>query len=185
MARESEIKIPVSDLDSIRRRLAEERARRVREPHRERNSIYDTVDNRLNSAGRTLRSRSSGERHLLTLKGPATYVSAVKIREEIEVEVADSRRVEQILTALGYSVVIRYEKDREEWRLGDVLICLDHTPMGDFVEIEGPPERLVPTASAIGLDAGNAVEASYLGLWSQYRRDRPELRLPHDMVFTR
>ena len=42
-----------------------------------------------------------------------------------------------LLVRLGYRVVRRYEKVREEWQLGATMVALDHTPIGDFVEFEG------------------------------------------------
>jgi len=180
---ETEIKIPVADLAAVRRRLEQREATLVHGPLRERNALFDTDDGRLRAAGQTLRVRTVGGRHLLTLKGPVTYRGAVKTRDELEVEFADRRIVEEILQHLGFSVVVEYEKDREEWHLDPAIISLDHTPMGDFVEIEGPPDSLFSAAAAMGLDPGAAVRDSYLGLWATYRRRHPALRLPSDMVF--
>jgi adenylate cyclase class 2 len=88
-----------------------------------------------------------------------------------------------ILEHLGFNVFLRYEKDREEWLLGEVSIVLDHTPMGDFVEVEGPPEDLVRTAGVLGIDVGEAVRGSYTSLWQEHREAHPDLELPLDMVF--
>ena len=60
-----------------------------------------------------------------------------KLRRELEITVQDSESALALFTALGYDVVRRYQKIREEWRLGSETICLDHTPIGDFVEFEG------------------------------------------------
>jgi adenylate cyclase class 2 len=183
MSTETEIKIPVVDLAPLRHCLEKRGARRIHGPLRERNALFDTDDGQLRTAGRALRVRTLGSRHLLTLKGPVTYLGAVKTRDELEVEFADRRIVEEILRHLGYSVVVEYEKDREEWHLDPTIINLDHTPMGNFVEIEGPPDSLSPAAVAMGLDPGAAVRDSYLGLWATYRRRHPSLRLPSNMVF--
>ena len=78
-----------------------------------------------------------------------------------------------------------HEKLREEWRLGRLLVTLDHTPMGDFVEIEGPEDELAAAAAGLGLDPALAAHGSYLSLWQAYRADHPELDLPVDMVFRR
>jgi len=89
-----------------------------------------------------------------------------------------------IFERLGFSVCMRYEKDREEWLLEQCSVVLDHTPMGDFVEVEGPPERLERVARLLGLDAVTAVRGSYVSLWLEYRELHPELDLPANMVFT-
>jgi len=62
-------------------------------------------------------------------------------------------------------------------------VVLDHTPMGDFVEVEGPSHTLETTARAIGLDPSTAVRGSYLSLWREYRERRIHEDLPRDMVF--
>ena len=59
------------------------------------------------------------------------------MREEIETEAASARRLLAILAALGYAPVFRYEKYREEFARRGVVIAIDETPIGTFVEIEG------------------------------------------------
>jgi adenylate cyclase class 2 len=76
---------------------------------------------------------------------------------------------------------MRYEKQRESWMLGETRVDLDHTPMGDFVELEGPTDSLEATAHRLGLDPERAVAQSYIGLWRDFRRQHPELG--RDMVF--
>jgi adenylate cyclase class 2 len=85
-----------------------------------------------------------------------------------------------ILRRLGLSPLIRYDKDRELWRLSMVEVALDHTPMGDFVELEGPTEQLATAAEQIGLDPTTAVRGSYISLWIRYRQQH---QLPFDMTF--
>jgi adenylate cyclase class 2 len=89
----------------------------------------------------------------------------------------------EIFEQLDFSVYMRYEKDREEWLLEDVSVVLDHTPMGSFVEVEGPPERLEEVADLLGLNVATAVRGSYVSLWMEHRARHPELDLPFDMVF--
>lgn len=178
---ECELKIPVDRLDVIRRGLAEVGAERLTDNQREDNVLFDTADGRLTSSGQVLRVRRVGGRHLLTFKGPATYDGSVKQRREIELEIPSSEQISELLHALGYAPWMRYEKRRESWRIDDVRIELDHTPMGDFVELEGPTRALEATAHRIGLDPARAVAQSYIGLWRVFRRDHPELG--RDMVF--
>ena len=47
--------------------------------------------------------------------------------------------MDQMLRALGYRPVFVYEKFRSEWSDGKGHVVLDHTPIGDIAEIEGPP----------------------------------------------
>ena len=73
---------------------------------------------------------------------------------------------------------------RAGWQLGDVNIVLDRTPMGSFVEVEGPIERIEEVARAAGLDPAAAVRGSYVSLWSDFRARHPGRDLPEDMVFS-
>jgi len=178
---ESELKIPVDALEQIRRRLGETDAERICESEREVNILFDTVGSQLAAAGQVLRVRRVGDRHILTFKGPAAFDGAVKKRREIELEISSSERISELLHALGYAPGMRYEKDRESWNLGEARVDLDHTPMGSFVEIEGPSNCLETTARRLGLDPADAVAESYISLWRAFRRTHPEHG--RDMVF--
>ena len=180
---EAEIKIPVADLDAVREALARASAIAVHPRAREVNLLLDTDDGRLQNAGTVLRLRRYGRRHILTFKGPAVYYGPVKERPENEVEIEDAEKMLEILGHLGLRVVTRYEKDREMWLTHDVSVVLDHTPMGDFVEVEGQRERLQTVARSLGLDPSTAVRGSYLSLWREHRSRRQEMNLPADMVF--
>ena len=180
---EHELKIPVAELAPVRLRLEEAGARRLHPRLREANTLLDDADRSLATAESVLRVRRVGDRSVLTFKGPASYRGAVKGRREIELEVTSSELVLELLSALGYTPGMRYEKERESWTLGSVRVDLDRTPMGDFVELEGPPHDLEAAAATVGLDPKSAVPGSYPSLWQEHRRRHPELDLGPDMVF--
>ena len=58
-------------------------------------------------------------------------------RVELETGVADGKKMDLILRALGYSPSFRYEKFRAEWTDGKGQVVVDETPIGNFCEIEG------------------------------------------------
>lgn len=178
---ESEIKVPVPDLVPIRARLTESGAERVSEPHHERNILFDDPAGHLSGAGKTLRLRRARGRGILTYKGPAAFENGVKRREEREVEVGDADETEAIVERLGYVPRFRYEKRREELRLRGCVVALDETPIGSFVEIEGPPDAIGPCAEALGISVAAAVPDSYAGLYRKARAK--DSRLPPDMLF--
>lgn len=151
---------------------------------REVNLLLDTRNLDLAADGCLLRLRGHGARRILTFKGPASFDGSIKVRPELEVQVEDLEKMQAVLEALGFVGVARYEKDRETWRLEGVEVVLDHTPMGDFVEVEGPSELLEPITLALGLDPSSAVRGSYMSLWEAYREANPESNLPRDMVFS-
>jgi hypothetical protein len=75
--------------------------------------------------------------------------------------------------------VTRYQKYREEWRLGALTVALDHTPVGDFVEFEGGGAEKVATRCGFAL--ADAERRSYLRLYRDHRAEHPDA--PPDMVF--
>ena len=180
---ESELKIPAADLDTVRSRLRELGAALLTPPQRELNAVFDTASATLRGASQLLRLRSTGDRWTLTFKGAPRFEGHVKQRDELEVQLSDGATLVAILARLGFEPIVRYEKDRERWSLGSIEVALDHTPMGDFVELEGLPEGLEAAAVDLGLDPGESLRGSYLGLWAEYRERHPELALGPDMVF--
>lgn len=177
------MKLPVDDLDRLRTRLAELGASRVATRSFESNTLFDHPDRRLRGSDCALRVRRCEGRTVLTFKGPATWLEGVRDREEIEVEVTDGEALQDILRGAGLEPSFRYEKWRESWRLESFAVVLDDTPMGSFVEIEGPRERLPEAVRALGLDPASAARDSYPSLWVDHRQRHPELDLPTDMVF--
>ena len=70
---------------------------------------------------------------------------------ELESEVSAPETMAEILVSLGLVPQFRYEKFREVWRVGQTVICLDETPIGRFVEIEGTAAAIHRIAAALGL----------------------------------
>jgi predicted adenylyl cyclase CyaB len=175
---EREIKFPGVELEKLRERLIELEAERVGPTAFEDNLILDRSDELL-SSGRILRLRTDGGRARLTFKGPMRLEGNVKVREEREVEVESAEEARALFENLGYNVVRRYQKMREEWHLGGVTIALDHTPIGDFAEFEGDGAETV--AKRCGFDAEKAERRSYLRLYEDYLKKHPDA--PPEMVF--
>ena len=142
--------------------------------------LFDTDDERLRRERATLRVRSEGGKALLTYKGPV-IPAAIKIREEHETVVSDGAALQTILEELGLHVWFRYEKYREEFQADDVVIAVDETPVGVFVEIEGQEDAIHRTAAALGRTAADYITDSYRFLFLQHR-DANGLA-GHDMVF--
>lgn len=176
--REREIKFPKVELEKLRERLIELEAERAGPGAFEDNWILDR-DQELLSTGRILRLRTDGGRARLTFKGPMSLEGNIKIREEREVGIENADEAMELLKNLGYGVVRRYQKVREEWHLGGVTIALDHTPIGDFAEFEGDGAETV--AKRCGFDPQKAERRSYLRLYEDYLKEHPDA--PPEMVF--
>ena len=182
-AEEVEVKLPCADLDAIRRALTDRGATPLAERHDEVNDLYDDAERRLSARGAALRLRQESGRVLLTYKGPARFVSGVKVREERETQIADAEAARAILAGLGFAPTFRYEKRREEWLFEKCAVALDETPIGRFVEVEGEPTAIRRAVAALSLDFSEAIPYSYARLYLDRRSKDPSL--PPDMVFAR
>ena len=175
---ERELKFGDVDHGDLRERLEAIDAECQGSPMFEENWLFDR-EGELVDKGSLLRLRVDKRGSHLTFKGPATYEDRVKVRTEYEVLVDDFERTRQILEALGYQSIRRYQKYRENWLLGSVSISLDHTPIGDYVEFEGDGCETVARRS--GFDLETAERRNYLRLYEDYLVEHPEA--PKDMVF--
>lgn len=175
---EREVKFPGVELDKLRQRLIELEAERTGPGAFEDNWVLDR-DGELVKSGRILRLRTDGARSRLTLKGPMRIEGNVRVREEQEIEIGSADQAQALFENLGYTVVRRYQKVREEWQLGGVTIALDHTPIGDFAEFEGEGAETV--AKRCGFDVTKSERRSYLRLYEDYLKRHPDA--PPEMVF--
>ena len=138
------------------------KARRLQE-----DSLLDTPDGQLRSRGGILRIRMECGKSLITFKGPV-QPSTMKVREELETVGGDGPLLVRIFEELGYDVWFRYEKYREEFALEDVIVALDETPIGVFVEIEGSERGIAAMAEAFGCKPHDYVLDSYRGLFARH-----------------
>lgn len=180
---ETEIKIPVADLEPLRAKLREAGAVELHALHDEDNTLYDDANGRLSRAGCALRLRIAGSRGVLTFKGEARYDGALKVREELETEVDQPEVLRAILVRLGFVPRFRYQKRRQELGLLGCTVCLDETPIGVFVEVEGNAGEIPRVLERLGLSAAAAERDSYAGLYARARQKEPGL--PADMLFSR
>lgn len=109
----------------------------------------------------------------ITYKGPLVEAES-KTREEIEMRVPDSDRMDAILQSAGFDPAATVRKDRERYALDGYTITLDSVEgVGEFVEVETEaPEAAVERAREgavdvlrkLGLDPNDQIRTSYLGL---------------------
>ncbi len=183
--REVEIKLAAPDLGAVRRRALRLGFRPLTRRLLERNQVFDTPNRALREAGQLLRLRSKGRQNWLTWKGNAEPESRHKTRAEIETEVRDAKRLASILRLLGFQPVFEYEKYRTELgRPGEKgKILLDETPIGNFIELEGPPPWIDRVARQLGYGPQDYIQASYGMLYMNWHRSRGIQ--PGRMVFRR
>lgn len=174
MSWETELKLRVSSHDPVRERLRKCSAAPIGTVL-EVNDIFDRPDGALRRRGVGLRIRSTcpqgggDDLTILTVKGPR-LPGVVKSREEVEFEVPNAETASRALNLLGFVRVLRYQKRRESWRLGECRIELDEPPhIGMFVEIEGPDEETIfAMRRTLNLDDAEPVPDSYVHLLAAY-----------------
>jgi len=143
-------------------------------------------------------SKKPSPRTTLTFKSPPEELAigpAVhpvdrrhKVREELETVLTDPATLQRIFEGLGLRGWFRYEKYRTPYRLParlqwakHLVIDYDETPIGTFVELEGPGPAIDQAAHDLGFSPSDYVLKNYLVLYLDdcKRRDVP----PSHMLF--
>jgi len=169
---EIEIKFRVDDIEVLTSRLSAAGFYQVTERTHEMNILYDLPSEPLRRRGSLLRIRQYGPKWTVTYKDRSeSSDSRHKSRREIETTVADGQRLAEILIAAGFKPGFAYEKFRSEWadRTGHVVI--DETPIGNFAEIEGPPQWIDETAGRLQVPRDRYIKSSYAELFADWKRE--------------
>lgn len=186
--RETEIKLPVRNPRALRRRLAKLRFRPVQPRHFESNLLFDFPDLRLRKSRSLLRVRVVDGRTLVTFKSAPLVSRRYKIRPEVETKVEDADRLREIFRGLGLRDCFRYEKYRTVFAHGGLsrrvrppLLMVDETPIGTYLELEGPERWIDRVARRLGYRPEDYITESYVALFVERCRRRG--RKPGNMVF--
>ena len=208
--REIEIKLCVRDIAAIRRRLGQLGAHKIVPRTFESNILYDTRQNDLRRRGHILRIRieqparklgnqppNQNAPAILTYKAPSqsrrkrgeaalksTIRRQFKVRDEAEVSLASASQMAGILLGLGFYPVFRYEKIRTTYALPKergLKIELDETPIGIYLELEGPVPAIHRAASLLGYVRADYRRDTYGSLYLAECRRRG--RKPGNMIF--
>jgi adenylate cyclase class 2 len=180
VAQEIEIKFALKDRAALVRRLHEIGAQRLYNETFEDNILLDRRGE-LRTKGAVLRVRKFGRYAIATFKGALAFEGGVKMREEVQTGVESFELAIQLFDSLGYKPVFRYQKFREVWRVQEIEVVLDRTPIGDYFEIEGPLDVIRNVAEQLGMNMDSGIRQSYIDLYRQHRRTRADL--PENMVF--
>lgn len=180
MPQEIEVKFALRERGELVRKLHEIGAQRLYPETFEDNIVLDRRGE-LRTKGALLRVRKFGKYSLITFKGPVSIEDGIKSREEVQTGVESFELAIQLLDSLGYKPVFRYQKFREVWRVKDVEVVLDRTPIGEYFEIEGAVDVIREVAAQLGMNMEQAIRATYADLYRQTRRTRGDL--PENMIF--
>ena len=168
MHREIEIKFRVANLRELSRKLHAAGFRLKTPRTHEMNTLYDLPGQVLRSRRELLRLREYGKSWKLTHKSGGR-IGRHSSRTELETGVSDGEKMDLILRALGYSPSFRYEKFRAEWTDGKGQVVVDHTPIGDFCEIEGKPRWIDATAQKLGVQPEAYITKNYATLFAEWK----------------
>lgn len=187
---EIEVKLRISNLPAILDRLKAIGAvlhGRVLE----RNTLFDTPDSDFRRTGRLLRVRietpapTSEELggpadSILTFKSPplensksgsratSRYKVRYKERAESELPIQHPAKFALTLRSLGLRPGFSYEKFRTTFRLRELHLDLDETPVGVILELEGHPKAIDRAAKALGFSPADYIRSTY---WDLYAAD--------------
>ncbi len=170
---EAEVKIPVerNPLEGV----AEPEVQLVKPRHFEENWVLDFEDGRLRRAEQLLRIRRVGDRGTIAFKGPPLAHRSLKVREEVETEIAHPMRALAIFERLGLRPIHRYQKYRTEYRVqlpsgATLSVMFDETPMGNFLELEGEEDDIREFLRQWRLEGRPLLRASYSTLYAEFCR---------------
>ena len=185
---EVEVKLKAPAPGPLKRRLKALGFVVVHRRHFESNKVLDYRDLRLRRARSLLRLRTEGRRHTVTFKETPRPSASYKVRREIETEIRDAAPLENIFEALGLRTVFRYEKYRTAYapkgrhkKAGGPALLYDETPIGNYVELEGPKKWIDRLARQLGYSHQDYITASYATLYLESCREKGVR--PGDMVF--
>lgn len=191
---EVEVKLRVADISEVRRRLRRLHARVLRPRIHEWNTLYDAPGKTLGRQGKLIRIRMerpaprgrqetphSPARVVLTYKGPPApplgkksgMSRRYKVRKEFEITIGNSEQMSNLLAELHLRPVFRYEKFRTTYSLqslANLKIELDETPIGVYLELEGPPPAIDRMAHLLGYSLGDYIVGTYGSLYRDFCR---------------
>jgi adenylate cyclase, class 2 len=177
---EREIKLRYDSVESARAAVLAAGATPLLGRRLQEDALLDTEDESLRIRRCVLRIRLENGNSRITFKGPV-QPSAMKLRDEFETIVGDGQLLLRIFEELGFHVWFRYEKYREEFCHEEVIVAVDETPVGVFVEIEGSEQGITTMAKLLGRRPEDYIVDSYRGLFLQCR-DAAGITGP-DMLF--
>lgn len=177
MSDEIEVKIRISGamLKGVEEKLLEIGFQPLAESTFETNLLFDFPEGGLERSGCALRLRNYGDKYTLTYKGPKKRDLHMKVRQEIETTVGSFDSARSLLESIGLQVAFEYAKWRRKyemnWKGSDVEVCIDETPIGVFVEIEGQRESINQIAARLGWNSSDYITDNYVNLYREAAKD--------------
>lgn len=153
--REVELKGVVADPAALRERLLAAGAREVSRGSL-RDARYDLPARELLAKDHVLRLRvyedAAGRRAVLDWKGPTSYDTGYKVREEISTPCGDGLAMAEVLARMGYVVIREIDREIEQFEVQGTTCRVERYPRMDvLLEIEGEPEAIEAVITLVGM----------------------------------
>lgn len=174
--REIEVKIKIDNLKELKDRILKLNPKQEGKSFDE-DVYYDYDDRRIRNADKVFRLRNN---KIVAFKGPQTG-KKVMDREEIEMEV-DGDKFREIMSKLGIKPIRKKQKYRETFKFDEGEVLIDETPIGNYLEIEGPEEFIINMTKKLGFSEKDHIIKTYSQLGREYYKKK---KVPFDgnMVF--
>lgn len=165
---EREVKLRFESPEAARAAVLAAGAKPLRPRRLQEDALFDYSDETLRRRRCVVRIRTEAGESVLTFKGPAQG-GPMKVREERETAVADGAVLRHVFEQLGLQPWFRYEKYREEFAADRVVVAIDETPVGTWVEIEGDEPGIRAMTAALGRSEQDFIVDSYRNLFLKHR----------------
>ena len=175
---EIELKFPIPDPAALQSRLPQLGFHLETPRTFEHNTLYDTPARDLRAKRALLRIRQYGSLCTVTHKRIGDQENTAenpryKVRIETETAVAEGSALAEIFQQIGYAPAFTYEKYRTEWSHSSepsVHLVIDETPIGNYAELEGPPDWIDRTLATLGIDHATCLTDSYGKLFLDWKQ---------------
>ena len=175
---EIELKFPIPDPAALQSRLPQLGFHLETPRTFEHNTLYDTPARNLRAKRALLRIRQYGSLCTVTHKRIGDQENTAenpryKVRIETETAVAEGSALAEIFQQIGYAPAFTYEKYRTEWSHSSepsVHLVIDETPIGNYAELEGPPDWIDRTLATLGIDHATCLTDSYGKLFLDWKQ---------------
>lgn len=166
---ENEIKLAVESAAKGRALLRRNGFKVIEPKVFEQNLVLDDDRGSLRSGGMLLRVRGAGGKVTCTFKGP-DQPARHKRRVENEFTASDLGACVAVFAGIGFHESFRYEKYRTEFARDAEkgVATIDETPIGVYLELEGPARWVDHTAMVLGFARGDYITASYGQLYLEW-----------------
>lgn len=168
---EIKLKISSSEIDKITNNIETNFNCKINNPFHQTTHQFFLDDFTKQSVFPRIRNEENGE-ITLTIKAKTKETSEFFKRIELETTIGNTKEVIEMMPFLGFPKRISWEKRRYSFinsPNAEIKFCLDETPMGWFLEIEGSEESIENAVSRLNLKKMEKINKPYLALWEEYK----------------